>query len=372
MRLFVFSIALILLSACNPGEAADQFIPPTQATIPEQGDPGSVRDGSTGSDFRNKGTILAYFDELITNGQIVAGQQCGDRPDLTNDYYQDFVARLAGKTNKYAGIAGAEFGNYSGSNYPVKTLVQHWDEGGLVTISWHADNPFEKGVDAYWNVGENRVLPNLTSLLKTAPESAEKSCYRKEVDAVAGALQQLRDAGVTVIWRPFPDMNGDQFWWGIHTAQDQESTIKGFKLLWRDLYATLTDDYGLDNLIWTYSVLPFQRWNAPVTSCYPGSDYVDLVGMDYYGPTADFPDFNSLQSLGKTLVVSETGPSGNAMGSWDELRLITALAGKAAYFLQWHSFPGEALAIQDNLKANDLMNSNKVVTRDEIEIRPLD
>lgn len=371
MRLSVF-LALILLIACSPRDTVEQLLDPQEVIDPGKGIPGSSALGSAVPDSRNKATILAYFDELIANGQILAGQQCGDHPDLTNDYYQAYVARLAGKTNKYVGVVGAEFGNFSGGNYPVKTLVQHWDEGGLVTVSWHAGNPFEQEIDGFGIDAKNDLPINLTALLKDAPESYIKSAYRKEVDAMAGALQHLQDAGVTVIWRPFPDMNGDQEWWGIQPSQDQQTTISNFKMLWRDLYDTLTYDYGLDNLIWTYSVMPSRESKAPVTACYPGSDYVDLAGMDYYGKTPCFPDFSSLRSLGKTLVVSETGPSPDATRRWDELRLITALSGKAAYFLQWHSFPGEALAIQDNLKANDLMNSEKVVTRDEIGILPLD
>jgi hypothetical protein len=192
------------------------------------------------------------------------------------------------------------------------------------------------------------------------------------LDVIAGILQELRDAGVVVIWRPFPQVNGNRFWWGLNSWQDTQAHRVDFRALWVDLYETLTYDYGLDNLLWTYSVLPGTARNAPVSGYYPGSDYVDLVGMDYSGPKPGFPDFQTLKSLGKTLVISETGPSAGYEGTWDELHLVSVLAGKAAFFIQWHSYPGTALAIQDNLKANDMMNSERVVTLDEIRIFPVD
>lgn len=368
----VFLIGLILITACTPREPVDLVPLPQQLALTGQSVPNPSGRAATIPDFRTRENILAYFDELIANEQLIVGQQCGDGPDLTNDYYQDFVASLAGKTNKYTGIVGSDLGYYPGTGYPVNTLIRHWEEGGLVTVSWHADNPFADGYDVYCNAVENNKEINLNSILSSAPESTAKSSYRKELDAVAGALQELRDAGVIVIWRPFPQMNGDQFWWGINACQDQQTNVEGYTALWRDLYTTLTDDYGLDNLLWTYSVMPYLGWNAPVTAYYPGSDYVDLVGMEYYGPIPDFPDYPTLRSLGKTLVFSETGPSEGYEGNWDELQLVSVLAGKAAYFLQWHSYPGTALAIRDNLKANAMMNSERVVTRDEILVIPRD
>lgn len=40
---------------------------------------------------------------------------------------------------------------------------------------------------------------------------------------------------------------------------------------------------------------------------------------------------------------------------------------KAGYFLQWHSWPRAAVAIKDNLNASAMMNSEKVITRDEVD-----
>lgn len=315
---------------------------------------------------RSKTAILEYFDELIANEQLIVGQHCGDAPTSTAEFYTTYVDVLADETGRHVGMLGADFGWSSGSYYPVNTLVDHWNEGGLVTVSWHADNPFESGVDVYWNTVENKDKINLKSLRKGEAQTAAWLSYRTELDNVAGALQELRDAGVTVIWRPFHEMNGDFFWWGMNAYNNQQTNEEDYKALWIDMYNTFTYDYGLDNLIWTYSVIPYVGWNADVTAYYPGADYVDLVGMDYYGATLEFPNYEELKSLGKTIVMSESGPRDSGYGQWNMMNWANTLKGKAAYFLQWHSWNGANVAIKDNKNAIEMMNSATVITRDEI------
>ena len=163
-------------------------------------------------------------------------------------------------------------------------------------------------------------------------------------------------------------MNGDFFWWGMNAYNNQQTNQVDYIALWQDLYNTLTYDYGLDNLIWTYSVIPHVDWNADVTAFYPGDDYVDLVGMDYYGATSEFPDYNALQSLGKTIVMSESGPNEEGYGNWNMMELANSLRGKAAYFLQWHSWNGAEVAIKHNKNTMEMMNSAVVITRGEVRI----
>ncbi|NHF59478.1 hypothetical protein FK220_009010 [Flavobacteriaceae bacterium TP-CH-4] len=315
---------------------------------------------------RSKRQLLAYFDELVKNEQLIVGQHCGNGPDDMTTYYNRYVDMLADISGRHVGLMGADLGFFPSSDYPVQSLIDHWNQGGLVTLSWHADNPFVEGYNVYWNTVENKGKINLKSLLKGEVQTKAWINYRTELDQIAGALQKLQDAGVTVIWRPFHEMNGDFFWWGINAYNNQQTNEADFIALWRDLYHTLTFDYGLDNLIWVYSVIPYQYWNAEVTTFYPGNEVVDLVGMDFYGSSPDFPDYKALKSLGKTLVLSESGPLEDGYGNWNMMQWADMLKGKAAYFLQWHSWSGAEVAIIDNANAVEMMNSTIVITRDEL------
>ena len=88
--------------------------------------------------------------------------------------------------------------------------------------------------------------------------------------------------------------------------------------------------------------------------------------MDYYGLTPDFLDYEALKSLGKTIVMSESGPIDNAHGNWNMMHLINARRGKAAYFMQWHSWNGAKVAIKDNKNIIAMMQSDAAITRDEL------
>jgi len=366
IRYVIFLFGGLLFFACSPN---DDYENPPLVNEPME-DAENKTDSEENSNtprIIDKEEILAYFDSLIEKKQIIVGQQCGDAPNSTASFYNTYVDQLADETGRHVGLIGADFGWYSGSDYPVGTLIDHWQEGGLVTVSWHTDNPFVRGgVDVYWDTVENKDKINLKSLLKDAEPTEAWTSYRTELDKVAGALQKLRDANVTVIWRPLHEMNGDFFWWGINAHDNKQTNEADYKALWVDMYNTFKFDYGLDNLIWTYCVVPSMTWYASVTSYYPGSDYVDLVGMDYYGEQPDFPHFEELKSLGKTIVMSEIGPREGGYGDWNMMDVVDKLKGKAAYFMQWHSWNGASVAIKDNKNTIEMMNSDAVITRDEL------
>jgi hypothetical protein len=117
-----------------------------------------------------------------------------------------------------------------------------------------------------------------------------------------------------------------------------------------------------------YSPSAYSSWAASVTAYYPGSAYVDLVGEDVYSAVGGLPDYTQLLTLGKPIVLTECGPNSASYGKYDQILMIQNIVGKACYFLQWHSWSGAAVAIKDNLKASEMMNSDHVISRDEIDL----
>jgi len=108
------------------------------------------------------------------------------------------------------------------------------------------------------------------------PSSETHVRWLQELDQIADGLQQLKDAGVVVLWRPLHEMNGNWFWWG---GKDPATFIK----LWRQMFDYLTKTKGLDNLLWVYS----PGSSGKIAAYYPGDRYVDLAGLDTY---TDFVD----------------------------------------------------------------------------------
>ncbi|MDA3865223.1 MAG: glycosyl hydrolase [Salinivirgaceae bacterium] len=317
---------------------------------------------------RTKTGILSYLKTVISNNTIIVGQQAS-RNGLYDDTgcFNTYIQGLYNSTGKYPAIYGEDYGYFAGVPYNTinQLLINHWNRGGLVELSWCADCPWLDGYSCSWNSITNKATIDLTLLLKNAPESSAKTIYRNELMAVGAALQALKNAGVVVLWRPFHEMNGSWFWWGID-ARPTPTNKAEYEALWRDMYTTFTQDLGLDNLIWVYGANRSAGYWASISAMYPGADVVDIVGVDTYDATPEFADYAALQALNKPIAITENGPTSGAYGSYDQQAVINTYKGKAAYFLQWHSWSGAKVAIIDNLNYNAMMWNPSAITLDEL------
>ena len=150
----------------------------------------------------------------------------------------------------------------------------------------------------------------------------------------------LQDAGIAVIFRPFHEaagayQNGPWFWWG---ADGVEVT----RQLWDFLYDQLTNKYGINNLIWEWTVQTSSGGamasNDEMASAYVGNTKCDLVGVDLY-PTDDlWNDFDRWYAVrelvaGKKMVaLSECGMLFNPENAF-------ASGESWLYFMQWYETP---------------------------------
>ena len=181
----------------------------------------------------------------------------------------------------------------------------------------------------------------------------------RELDDIAAGLQQLRDAGVVVLWRPFHEMNGGWFWWGAKKPDV-------FMQLWRQMFDYFTVQKKLNNLLWVYAA----NTGGRTTAFYPGDGYVDLVGVDAY---ADFVDAQHIQGvpellrLPKPFGFTEFGPHGpfHPPGDYNYFRFIDGLEKhfpEAAFFQVWSVNWG--LTTNQNVSA--LLHHSRVVNRSDL------
>jgi len=322
---------------------------------------------------RNRTGIISYFKTIIKDSLMLVGQQCeqGVNANDASQAYDTYVEPLRKNTNHYPALIGVDYGSYGNTdlNFINQTAIRHWKKGGLVTIHWGADNPFQDGP---YNCRLNSIVfakfIDFKKLLKNAPDSKEKASYRAELLKVGRALQQLKKAGVTVLWRPFHEMNGPWFWWCVND-REQPTNKNDFVLLWRDMYNYFTNDLKLDNLIWVYSPNASDKNTASVLVDYPGANYVDIIGVDIYDDKQQFKDYDALKTLNKPIVIPELGPRLQKVcgGNYDEINIIKTFKGKAAYFLQWASWTDSKVAIIDNPRYKDMMNDRSIVTLEKLK-----
>jgi mannan endo-1,4-beta-mannosidase len=131
------------------------------------------------------------------------------------------------------------------------------------------------------------------------------------------------------------------------------------------LYDKLTNEYGLDNLIWTWTSYTFPTSAA----WYPGDDVVDLVGYDKYNAVDGMPNLSSISSTFYSLVQSTKGQKMVAMTENDSIPSLENLVNdKAAwlYFCPWYM--NYLTSEQNNPVENlvEIYQSEYCITLDEL------
>ena len=165
---------------------------------------------------------------------------------------------------------------------------------------------------------------------------------------------------------------------GVTPKAFVDELVGEIKELWKLLYTTLTEKYGLHNLIWEYNSYDYSN----SATWYPGDEYVDIVAYDKYnveynrgdgnssGPNllAISAKFNSLFNLtgGKKMVAMAENDTVPALDN-----LLVEDAGWL-YFCPWYdggedggtAFLGENY--QDHAELTKMYQSEYCITLDEL------
>ena len=157
-------------------------------------------------------------------------------------------------------------------------IIRHFDRGGMVTLSWHLDNPLTGG--SAW------VKPDsLTDQEKQTVASVLEGgkCHEKFLgwlDTLASFLNSLETpygVKVPVLLRPWHEHTGSWFWWGQNLC-----TTEQYKALWK-LTVDQLKQRGVNNVLYAYS--PGTEFNgdaAKYLERWPGDEIVDVIGFDSY------------------------------------------------------------------------------------------
>ena len=335
--------------------------------------------------------LLNYFAALPQrpSRRLVSGQHIGFSPMLCEsgngvENFRDHVEEVHEATGRWIAMIGGDYGCNPRNVKPFHDLtplndllIDWWRAGGLVTVCFHAPNPFIPEASAWLHnhwIGQDYPAHNLRNLI--TPGRPGYDLWRQYLERCAAGLTRLRDAGVVVIWRPFHEMTGGWFWWGREAFGDDP---EAFKDLWRDMFVTFSDEFDLDNLLWNYTAS-----NAPSLAqdaCYPGEEFADMVGQDLYDDDAQISGYEALCRLGKPVNLGEFGPGrpglNGAMEPYDYRRMLRALKEDFPQVIAWKSWVSSLsrkkdrirFSLRDNEGAADVLNDPWVITRDTLDWR---
>lgn len=303
--------------------------------------------------------VFNYLSRLPgqSSHRLISGQWTGYGAVDTAE-----IQRIEKMTGQRVGLVGADYLDFS-RGHSINTdrvnasMIEYWKQGALVDIDVHMPNPW-----AGHGLGDRKV-GNFADVI--TPGTPAYKAYMANLDKIAEGLQQLQDAGVTVLFRPMMEMDGDWFWWGRQ---------REFPQLWIQTFDYLTNTKGLHNLLWVYAA----GTNKPL-SYYPGDQYVDIVGYDAYSygtRGGKARGYKALMTTGKPFALTELGLQSSAYNTktdppYDLHKAIGNIQShmpEAVYFMAWSSAQGEGknywgIDAQRNAKAalnNDWVQNSPV------------
>lgn len=303
------------------------------------------------------------------------------------DYEMDYIENLTGKI---PAIRGFDYGNvcpcYAWDDGVTDRMIDWAKKGGICTASWHINVPTTM---ADYTLGEPLDFSKTTYSEKTdfvtsnayKEGTVEYEYFQLCIKNLAAELLKLQEAGVPVLFRPFHEAEGNGgadgkgawFWWSKEGAEVH-------KTLWKFLYKSLTEDYGVHNLIWEENLY---AWSDESAQWYVGDDYVDIVGFDKYDTQYNRHDGNPPGSgpnedCNSSIFWSLVKYVGNAkMVAMPENSTIPSLSNieiehaNWLYFCTWYDDEGGSNFIsstdyQNPERVKEMYQSDYCITLDEL------
>ena len=196
-----------------------------------------------------------------------------------------------------------------------KEIVNQYQRGGLVSLSWHLRNPKTGGTA--WDVSDSTVVRSVLP----GGECHEKFCgWLTTMARFLHSLQTDDGVKVPVLFRPWHENTGSWFWWG-----EKLCSVEEYKALWR-LTVDSFREQGVDNALYAYSPTPDVQDSTEYLVRYPGDDLIDVIGFDTY----QFERDPFLQGLDRMLnIITEIGKA------HDKVPALTEVGYEGVPDAQW-------------------------------------
>lgn len=226
-------------------------------------------------------------------------------------------------------------------------------KGGINTLVWHFRAPGETSF-----YGKEMESPeNLVNTL--LPGGQHHHFYKQKLKAIAQFAKSLKDnngRSIPILFRPFHEHNGHWFWWGKNYTSEH-----AFVQLWQFTVDYLRNELKVHNFLYVFSPDGRQiNMFSPYEYGYPGDQYVDVFGLDFYFEKGTPGEINRFIHLlekittladkkGKIAAVTEVGDRKGDSGTkrleiekWHTRVLLEPiknnhLASRIAYLATWRN-----------------------------------
>jgi mannan endo-1,4-beta-mannosidase len=254
-------------------------------------------------------------------------------------------------TGKYPALWGGDF-LYEQDNIDARPAMiaeakRQWMSGAVVSLMYHACPPTQDEACG-WDGGVLSSLSDDQWNELITDGSPLNSVWKDRLDRIAVFLQDLKDSGVQILFRPQHEMNQGVFWWGGRTGPN------GTARLYQITHDYLTRSKGLDNIVWVWSVQDlswdFDQYN-------PGSDYFDVASLDVYGDGFTQAKYDAMLAAagGKPIAIGECArlPTSAELGAQP----------RWVYFMGWSELTFSSNSAEE---LTNLFAAPNVLTLDEM------
>lgn len=336
MKKLNLSLIIILLALCSFGQKPP--IPSDKKATKE-----TVRLFQSLYELQKKGVIYGHQDDLMYGSKWWYEKDRSDTKDFTGDY---------------PGVAGFELGHLELGNersldsvsfsQMAEQIKAHYLRGGVITISWHPDNPLTMQIPdirtkrqggTAWDVSSKEVVASIL------PGGRNHEMFNTWLDRLATFFISLKDdkgTPIPVIFRPYHEHSGSFFWWGTTICTDEE-----YSALWRYTVDFMRNKKKIHNILYAYNTDRVTSLEQYMKG-YPGDDIIDMLSIDMYDRGAQFgPEletalgFVTAEALrrNKLTALSETGGRRGMTDWWSAVLLPVISKYPVGYVLTWrHAF----------------------------------
>jgi mannan endo-1,4-beta-mannosidase len=197
-------------------------------------------------------------------------------------------------------------------------IIHQYNRGGMITISWHMNNPFTDGDS--WDIKTEGVV---SSILPGGKNHEKFLGWLQHAADFFNSLKTEEGIKIPIVFRPWHEHTGSWFWWGKDLCAPEE-----YKQLWK-MAVEFMQENGVNNLLYAYSP-DIQGPGQIYMERYPGDEYVDILGLDGYhrDNEAGIESFqNSLNAIlsfmtnegkkrNKPIALTETGLEAIPIANW--------------------------------------------------------
>ena len=213
-------------------------------------------------------------------------------------------------TSKHPAIYEADLDTANGANSGRAVLDEAVTQSAaksIVSLRWLAPNP-AGSKNSGGREGRETALTAFEWKELITPGTHLYQTWCAQVDTAAAELKQLDDKGVAVLWTPYPQANGKQYWWAGHPG------IHGSAALYRMLFERLVHHDHVHNLVWVWEATPPSFGpgaNSTFSEYFPGLLEVDALQLFLSQTQSRFRTDVLLRrfSVGKPIGISINGPA---------------------------------------------------------------